>query len=642
MNLIVFGGIVLVEIFALANRGGGPLLSHLFLTGATFGIAILCFIKKDKLQLRFGLIEKAYLAFLIFFVISLFTSLTPNYGLSELLLFANTGILFLLISGLDITRTQLKIFSISVIAIALIDTLIGYFIYTTTAFPRLTGTFINLDEPYTSFGNDYANFLLFALPLALSFFFKKHTRVSATILTGLVASIILSGFILSFSRGAWMAAIVVLLFYVVWRLVNKNKVIEGISFKQMLLRAVAVIVVTTLLINGLQHTRGKNFQTVSVVKKLLFQADEGAASVSDRLEFWKGALKIIKERPLFGSGVFSFKFLNPKYQRFFEVNENHPHNIVLKLAVENGLLAVLAFIIFLSAFAFVIFKMLSVEPFHPALIFGLGALGSLGHQLLDFNYIVGNFMYFMVFLAIALSLAKNYRNKSALSVARASFLISFVVFAGGALLVLAIYEGYYNRDFKSGRARLAQGNVDAAIAHLEKAENLIFERDRVFYLAQAYNEKFKKTGDFAYHQKEKNIFNSLNQPAADSAIEFRKGEILLEEKNLKGAADLFKKVIALDPLNRFKYYYYYLDTQQKMGASLDADVVERLRDLLENYKLILDENRRFTVITENPLYAAKLYEMLGKPEDKKQIEDLYIREYIKFIMRFPPPDFISR
>ena len=52
------------------------------------------------------------------------------------------------------------------------------------------------------------------------------------------------------------------------------------------------------------------------------RADEGGASASERAEFWEGAASLIKDRPLLGGGVGSFKYLFPKYQRTFE-NENN-------------------------------------------------------------------------------------------------------------------------------------------------------------------------------------------------------------------------------------------------------------------------------------------------------------------------------
>ena len=168
MQKILFTFILAVEIFALANRGGGPLLSHLFLTGITFLALMVLFVSmahaNRKAQpmsgFKLGPPQLFYALFLLCFVISLFFSLIPGFGLAELLLFANAGILLIVFSSAELRENDLRFFAALLVGLAVADTLIGYFIYTHNAFPRFAGTFLDIGETYTSFGNDYANFLL--------------------------------------------------------------------------------------------------------------------------------------------------------------------------------------------------------------------------------------------------------------------------------------------------------------------------------------------------------------------------------------------------------------------------------------------------------------------------------------------------
>ena len=304
--------LLVFQIFAVFfNRGGGPLLSHLVLTGTVFATVCLCFIFRRKLNFKFGLPAVFYFLFLLFFIISLFASVTPQFGLAELLLFVNAGILFVIFSSLEISEKDLRVLKIGLIIIAVINVLIGFFIYTKTAFPRFTGTFVDLKEPYTSFGNDFANWLIFILPLAIEQFFHKHKRFTTTLVFGLTVTILFSGFLLSFSRAAWLSLLAVAVLAVGWFLANKIQILNA---RTVLLKAIAIIILTVLLVNGLQSIRSWRFETISLYEKLTFQADEGGASASERIQFWEGAVKLIKDKPYFGSGVLSFKYLYPKYQ----------------------------------------------------------------------------------------------------------------------------------------------------------------------------------------------------------------------------------------------------------------------------------------------------------------------------------------
>lgn len=632
---LIFLLVAAVEIFAFANRGGGPLLSHLVLTLATFAALLIYVFKFRNRLLKLGLPQIFYLTFFLFFVLSLITSLTPSYGLSELLLFANTILLFILISQLEISENDLKPFSILLVALAVGDTLVGYFIYTHTPLPRFVGTFLDLREPYTSFGNDFANFLLLTTPLTMWMFFRRHARITTTILCGLASAILLSGLLLSFSRGAWISAVGMLSVATLWFAFSAGHLR---LWRMYLHRAAALVLLCALLVSGLQATREQNFETLSVVKKLLFQADEGSASAGDRLEFWRGAIELMKERPLLGSGVLSFKYLNPQHQRIFEVNENHPHNIFLKISVENGLPALGAFVLFLVLSATRLVPYYYKRPLHRAAPFLLGALGALAHNLVDFNFIVGNYLFFVLFIAIGLSFTRTSTHRQFHTSITPLLVLSFIFVA------LGMYEGYYNFHFKKGRAGFAESKVTPeyalqkrteAVASLEKARGLVFERDLDTYLADAYQKVYLRTKDEAIRQKQRMLLRSATDfGSIDALLYERLGQLQLEEKNLPAAERAFKQALNLDPLNRFRYYYALFEAQREQGKELDADVKVRTLGLLDSYKPMLRENRHFTILSDNPQYAVKLYDLFGMPKDKEEIEFFSLRESLKFVEKY--------
>lgn len=632
MIRIFFFLILALEIFALANRGGGPLLSHLFLTGITFLAVIACMVFRDECRPKCGFIGLGYGLFFLAFLISLAVSKTPGYSLAPLLLFANLGILFFMVSGLKISERHLQWFSIGLIGLAVIDTLIGYFIYTQTPFPRFAGTFIDLKEHHASFGNDFANFLLLILPLSLWQFFKKHRRFTTTLATGFAAAVLISGFVLSFSRGAWLSLFAAAVIAAIWAFLQRRRIKPAVSARTAFSRGIALFVISILLINSLQFTRGKKFQATPLLKKITFQADEGSASAGERLQFWKGALKLIGERPMLGSGILSFKYLYPKYQPSFGANWDHPHNIFLKIGVENGLFALVFFALFLIGIAVVLLQFLWRKPWHPSLPFILGGLGAFGHNLVDFNFIVSNFTLFMVFLALAISFPVSDR-QSPIPNSSLRFFSIAVLF----LFLLALHEGFYNIDFKRGRAALAAGNLDAAASLLENPKKLFFERDLANYLALAYRKKFEATNDPIWRARETDLLAGIvsktahaSAGTADASLVFRLGELALEQKSFEKAEQLFKRAIGMDPANRLRYYYELVRVKQIRKVRIETALREKILALLQEYRSILPKNRHFTVLTDNPAYASKLFEFFGLKKEQTEFDAMWFQELLKF------------
>ena len=659
MYKLLFVLVGIIEVFALYNRGGGPFLSHLVLTGITFLALCLCVFgrlrvwKNSDSEFKFGAIEGAYVAFLAVFVLSLFFSLTPSYGLSELLLFLNAGILSVIFASIKWNENDLKIFASVIVFIAACDTLIGYFIYTQTPFPRFAGTFIDLKEPYTSFGNDYANFLLLVLPLAAWLFLKKHERRMTTVLTGLLFAILLSGFALSFSRGAWISLFAVIVIAVVWWIVRRchcepqrsNLAASSTQLdcfglagprndkaltmtRGFALRIVAVLILTVLLIGGLQSSRSREFKTTFFIDKILFRADEGTASASERMQFWRGAVALIGDRPLLGGGVLSFKYLYPKYQPTFGANWDHPHNVLLKIGVENGVFAMVFFGLFIAFVVVGAFKFLWRAPSHPVIFFLLGAAGSFGHNLIDFNFIVANYTLFMVFIGMAVSFFPARR------VLTGGVFTILIVALSFCALSLGVHDAYYNIDFKTGRAALVSGDLDVAVGRLERAKNAFFARDLTHYLSLAYAKKYEQTKDAIWREKEISLLEKEIKNDVDAVAFSRLGELLEEKKLLSDADKLYAKAISADPENELHYYYDLVALKQARGEKIDPKLREKIISLLGEYSLALHENRHITVITDNPQYAEKLYEFLDMKKELQEFDKIWLEEVMKFGLQY--------
>lgn len=646
MEIVLIIGVGLIEIIALLNRGGGPLVSHLFLTGIT-AIAVaawIYFVSQGKYRLNASKkLIAAYIAYGIFysaFLISFAFSKTPEYGLSEILLFGNAGILFIIFTQIKFEKINILRLKILIVGLAAAEILWGIFLYINHPFPRFAGSFLDLGQPYTSFANDFANFLIIPIFISVGFLIKKYARVTTGVLITTITSLLLTGFILSFSRAAWLGVLATMILITLWIWIFRKKILSADQFessKIILLRIICILGIATILVAGLQAARQSNLLEVTpVLKKLTFTADEGAASISERLFFWKGAAQLIKEEPLFGAGVQSFKYTFPKYQAVFGITWDHPHNLILKMGVENGLIAALAFVAFLAIVVLSSLIFYIKNPVSSVVFFIFASIAATAHNLLDYNFIVSNFVLLIIALSIPFSFVKTsfvIRKKSSL------IFISVILLISTLLTGVALYDGYYNYHFKKGRAELEAKNYDLAVNHLEKSNKLIFPRDNINFLAMAYQKKFAESGNINWRIKEKhlleNLFNSI-----DATVWSRLAEIYEEEGNLSASYQTALRAIKLDGQNKLKYYYQVLKIAKSSPsfATNQAVIIEEtVKNILQEYTDALKSNRHNTVISDNPTYAFLLYELFGENEKREEIYNIWLDEYLKFIIKYGEP-----
>ena len=611
-----------IEVAALLNRGGGPLMAHLVLTGV---VAIMTFVFvvavwRKKIKVRWGLPVFFYALFLVFFLASFLASLTPQFGVNELLLFANTGLLLIIFSSMEANLADLRFFSRFLIALATVEVLFGIFIYTQTPFPRFTGSFLDLARPYTSFGNDFANWMLLVIPLAVAEFLRNHERVTTKILTGVALALILSGFLLSFSRAGWLSLIVAGLVAATWYGVHSLRAKKKLN-ASIVVRTVAVIALTILIVQGIQSTRAVRYPTTSFLDKIFMRADEGGASASERTAFWKGAAQIIKNRPLLGGGVQSFKYLFPRYQTSFGITWDHPHNIFLKIGVENGVIAMVFFAAFLLSSAGVFLPFLRSAPFHAALPLLIGALGALGHNLIDYNFIVSNFTLMMVFIALGLGVAMKQEKTSGYPRA----IVASMLVATMLLSALGAHEAYFNFYFKRGREALAARRMQDAVMLLERARGMWFPRDHSTYLAPASTDR---------RDKEIALIQAETRHSIDATLFNRLGELYVEKKDYKNAEALFEKSLSLDPQNHLRYYYNFFAVRNAENIPVDPVRIAFTKKLLAEYLEVLAHNNHFTILTDNQKYASKLYELLGMRKEHEVFAALWFQELINFTIKY--------
>ena len=197
---------------------------------------------------------------------------------------------------------------------------------------------------HTSYGAALAMFL----PFAVLFTFSREYSRKVRIFAGIVSGILFMAFVLSYSRAAWLSMIAAL---AVWSIIKLR-----IRFRHI---AIVTIVFFTLLFS---------FQS-ELVQYLERNSDESSSNLTEhfssmtnissdasnleRLNRWKCAIEMFRERPFFGYGPGTYMFQYASYQlkkdrTIISTNAGdggNAHSEYLGPLAESGVLGLITFLI---------------------------------------------------------------------------------------------------------------------------------------------------------------------------------------------------------------------------------------------------------------------------------------------------------
>lgn len=247
--------------------------------------------------------------------------------------------------------------------------------------------------------NVFGGFLVFSILLS-QYLFLSLQRTSAKIVVACAIAIQLFGLVLTFSRSAFLALLLVmpLWFFLSWRARSTEGHKKNIAQLGVLLLSAALLC-CALLAKPLLH-RGPMFNPAKIL------ATEG-----ERLKFQRIATHMIKSSPWTGIGFNHYIIVMPKHwPEPLVTTEYLPvHNIYLFLAAETGLLGIAAFLLFIGALLKRVLqrKMTMSSATLLSIFLGLLFIGLCDYYLVFFQH--GRLLFF----ATAGLLAHDARRESA-------------------------------------------------------------------------------------------------------------------------------------------------------------------------------------------------------------------------------------
>jgi len=243
-------------------------------------------------------------------------------SLKELPLFLSGPLLYFIIVNNINKDKQINLFVNSLLIIGGLFGIYGIFQYNGIDLPYWAGN-VERQQVFGLFGNVnyFAEFLIIPLPIALSLFFVTKNKLGKSLL---LISIFAMGtsLILTFTRGSYLAMGISSIFIFSLFLTIRGRMALQKNKKIIILAIVAIIMVLTLFIIP---TPLNSEDTVIYKIKSRIQISEliGGIASKRRIANWASTIMMIKDHPLIGSGIGTYKYNILSYQaEFFDRGEN--------------------------------------------------------------------------------------------------------------------------------------------------------------------------------------------------------------------------------------------------------------------------------------------------------------------------------
>lgn len=191
--------------------------------------------------------------------------------------------------------------------------------------------------------NWISNYLAMIFPIIFSYFLLEKTK-RIKIAYFMVLSIVYATLMICQSRGIWISisltvifAIYIIVKFKLFEIFHKNK------------KWLTLLLITFLVITIIYSTDNPlNKSAITVTERAISTFDEQDPSINTRLLMWRTTFEMIKDKPLLGSGIGTFKMNyleyqaqllkeNPNYIKYY-TKAGEAHNEYLQMWAELGII----------------------------------------------------------------------------------------------------------------------------------------------------------------------------------------------------------------------------------------------------------------------------------------------------------------
>ncbi|MCB1195022.1 O-antigen ligase family protein [bacterium] len=258
---------------------------------------------------------------------------------------------------------------------------------------RASGTFVC--------PNHLAGYLELIFPFALGICLLSHLVMGARLFIGYAFIVMLSGWILTFSRGGWLGGVAAFICFIILALLRDDH--RGNSW---ILPIIVVALSLTLIAIFVKPVQDR---------VLSITPTEGSAAC--RLNIWKDTVSLIKKAPLWGHGPSSFRWLYPSV-RYRELvrKVTYTHNDYLNTIHDLGAFGLILVLLFCGMLFIQVRKIplfFDRRDQQVILICSLSTLVAvMVHAVFDFNnQIYSNALLLMVVAGIIIVSSRNFESE---------------------------------------------------------------------------------------------------------------------------------------------------------------------------------------------------------------------------------------
>ena len=480
--------------------------------------------------------------------------------------------------------------------------------------------------------NATSTYLALIFPLIFSYFLLEKNK-NTKIFYYIILSIVYTTLMICQSRGIWISIGLTLIIGIF--IIFNFKLFETFKKNQKLLISLCFIFLIITIIYSTDNPLNRS--AITVPERAISTLDEKDPSINTRFLMWNTTLNMIKDKPIFGSGIGTFKinyldyqaeFLNenPGYVKYW-VHAREPHNEYLQIWAELGIIGLGIFLsiffLFYNLAINYLKKRYSIK--NKIITFGLllGITCFLIHGLFSFPlHIPALSSAFTIVFSLSIiyikdfkfSIFKDKQNIKELKYSKLQIFLSAIILIIAIMAIdYLVVKPYISEiHFYKGRKNLLEGNRSHALYNFEYAEKLDpYNGKLLLYLGATY---FKLDN----YERVEGLLNKSRRYHNDENINRILGLYYMEMGQYQKAEKEFKYAIYLRPkfieaLHNLGYLYF---------------IQEEYNSSIEQWEKILEIDLNFT---ENYV----IFGNLGVVYRKKQIYDKAL-EYFLHALQLAP------
>ncbi|MFC1848707.1 O-antigen ligase family protein [candidate division CSSED10-310 bacterium] len=540
----------------------------------------------------------------IFSILSVYYSQYAKLSIEPSFKFITLAVFLICVLRLRITPEILRYFFYLILVLSFVSGLYGllqYLNYDPVPWQKFeTRVFSTFGHP-----NIYASYLIFAIPVIIAGLLDQRSRYIR--LSGVVVVLLsLTNLILTGSRGAWLALLVVAIPFFF-----SKKVTQRLITQRSMAFVLLVILSLIILMFIFHDVTSQRFFS-------LFESDD--PGIKSRLIIYKSSLRAVKEHSLLGWGLGTFSAVFPlfhdpdlyKIPPFMHMTMlHHAHSEFIEIALEQGLLGILLFASCISMVMIRIYQLYeggrSSRTYIPLGIF-VGVMALLAHSMVSvsFRFLTTQLLFWSGCMIILNFSARQETNASSELITNAQRVLLRLLFIGLVILLwAAVMPDQLKRYWSCKNLHDAENAL--RVKDYEKAEKLLqnahkhdpYSIDTLNALADLYFQN-KDLGLAAstfhkietinphypltryhlalisflqgnYEQARVDLLKAEKYRPRAWQIEELRGEIFVREGNMSEAEKFFQLAIFINPsaLNSIIYLGLIEARTKNYGAGMD-------------------------------------------------------------------------